>query len=99
MPDQDNDAAMLIAMADTITDLQVRYRAASLEDQAILITPLKEAIKDFGDYQARLLKAGTITTDEELAEMKAIQDSISANANRQDLLKAIARIVAFIAAA
>jgi hypothetical protein len=97
MPTQDNDAEMLRAMGNTITDLQVQYRAASLEDQAILAVPLKEMIQDYGAYQARLLKAGTITSDAELAEMKAIQNSISENATRQELLIAISRIVALIA--
>ncbi len=95
----DNDAAMLQAMGNTITDLQVQYRAASLDDQAVLITPLKELLGDYAAYQAKLLKAGTITTDEELAEIKTIQDSISDDAKRQDLLLAISRIVALIATA
>lgn len=97
MPTQDNDAEMLRAMGNTITDLQVQYRAASLEDQAILAVPLKEMIQDYGDYQARLLKFGTITSDAELVEMTAIQNSISDNATRQELLIAISRIVALIA--
>lgn len=97
MPTQDNDAEMLRAMGNSITDLQVQYRAASLEDQAILAVPLKEMIQDYGGYQARLLKVGTITSDAELAEMKAIQNSISDNATRQELLIAISKIVAFIA--
>ncbi len=99
MPTQDNDAEMLRVMGNTITDLQVRYRAASLSDQALLANPLGEMLRDYANYQARLLKAGTITDDSELAEMKAIQASISENADRQELLLAIARIVALIASA
>jgi hypothetical protein len=99
MPAQDNDAEMLRAMGNTITDLQVRYRASSLEDQAVLSGPLKEIIQDYADYQARLLKSGTITSDADLAEMKSIQDSISDNAARQELLIAISKIVALIASA
>lgn len=99
MPNQDNDAEMLRIMGNNITDLQVRYRAASLEDQAVLAGPLKELIQDYGDYQSRLLKSGTITDDAELAEMKAIQSAISDDATRQELLVAISRIVALIASA
>lgn len=99
MPNQDNDAEMLRVMGNTITDLQVQYRAASIGDQAVLAAPLKEMIQDFGDYQARLLKFGTITSDAELAEMKKIQDSIRDNATRQEVLIAISKIVALIAAA
>lgn len=99
MPTQDNDAEMLRTMGNTITDLQVQYRAASLDDQAVLSVPLKALIQDYGDYQARLLNTGTITDDTELAEMKAIQDSISDSATRQELLIAISKMVALIAAA
>jgi len=99
MPTTDNDAEMLRTMANAITDLQVKYRAASLDDQAILATPLTELLRDYGNYQARLLKAGTITDDGELAEMAAIRQSITDNATRQDLLLAIARITALIASA
>lgn len=97
MPTKDNDAEMLRVMGNTITDLQVRYRAASLDDQAVLISPLKEMIQDYGDYQARLLKSGTITSDSELAEMKEIQNWISKNAKRQEMLIAISKIIALIA--
>lgn len=97
MSTEDNDSEMIRALGNTITDLQVRYRAASLDDQAILITPLKEMLRDHSEYQARLLKAGTITTDAELAEMKAIQSAVSEAASRQELLLAFARIVALMA--
>lgn len=99
MPTQDNDAEMLRVMGNTITDLQIQYRAASLDDQAILVTPLKEMLRDYGEYQARLLKAGTITTDAELTEMEAIKNSISDMARRQELLIAFAKIIALIASA
>lgn len=99
MPTKDNDAVMLRVMGNAITDLQVQYRAASLDDQAILATPLTEMLRDYAAYQARLLKAGTITDDRELADMRAIQASISDNASRQELLIAIAKIVALIASA
>lgn len=99
MPVKDNDAEMLRVMGNTITDLQIKYRAATLDDKAVLIAPLKELLQDYGDYQARLLKAGTITSEAELAQMKAIQTAISDDADRQDLLIAIAKIVALIAAA
>lgn len=98
MSKEDKDALMLRHMGNTITDLQVQYRSASLEDQVILRNPLKELLHDYGVYQARLLKAGTITSDKELAEMKGIQTSITNNANRQEMLIAIFKIIALVAA-
>ncbi|RZI42584.1 hypothetical protein EGT07_11315 [Herbaspirillum sp. HC18] len=99
MPEQDNDSTMLRMMGNAITDLQVKFRRSTLEDQAILKVPLMEMLDDFGVYQARLLKAGTITTEDELSEMRAIAMSISDKANRQEMLLAISKIVALIAAA
>lgn len=97
MHTRDNDAEMLRVMGNTITDLQVQFRAASLEEQAILISPLREMIQDYSDYQARLLKVGTITTDVELAEMRSIQKLVSEDASRQQMLMAMAKIVTLIA--
>ena len=99
MPNQDNDTEMLRVMGNTITNLQIQYRSASLEEQGNLCTPLKDMLQNYGKYLTRLLKAGTITTDAELAEMKAIQNSISEKARLQDLLIAIAKIAALIASA
>ena len=96
MAEQDKDSRMLVAMAHAIAELQVRYRAATLDDQAILMGPLKQAMDDYADYQARLIKPGIVTIDAELAEMQAIQDSITASASRQALLLAIARLVALM---
>ncbi|HEY6897275.1 MAG TPA: hypothetical protein VI279_08430 [Rhodocyclaceae bacterium] len=98
MADKDNDALMIRAMGNAVTDLQVRYRAATLDDQAVLAGPLKEMTEDYSDHVARLIKAGTITSDDELAEMASIQKSITDKASRQDLLLAIAKIIALIAA-
>lgn len=96
---RDKDAAMLRHMGNAITDLQVQFRAATLEDQAVLSGPLRELLTDYGKYQARLLKSGTITTEAELEEIRDIQTSISTAASRQEMLIAISRIVSLIAAA
>lgn len=99
MSKKDNDAEMLRTMGNMITDLQVKYRAASLEDQVALKTSLNELLLDYSDYQARLLKVGTITTDKELTEMIEIQRSVSESASKQDMLLAISKVIAFIASA
>lgn len=94
---KDNDAVLLQQMGNAITDLEVKFRAASLEDRMTLRPALEELLDDYAEYRLRLLKEGVITDDSELAEMRKIQTEIDAAAQKQDLMKAIARSIAFIA--
>ncbi len=94
---QDNDAVMLKQMGDAVTDLEVKFRASSLGDRVAMRPSLEELVNDYANYRLRLLKEGVITTDADLEEMKQIQRQIAAAAQKQDLIKAIARTVAFVA--
>ncbi len=94
---QDNDAVMLQQMGNAITDLEVKFRAASLEERMTMRPSIEQLLNDYATYRLRLLKEGIITTDADLAEMQQIQSDITAAARRQDLIKAIARTAAFIA--
>ena len=94
---QDNDAVMLKQIGNAITDLEVKFRGASLQDRVVIRPSLEELLNDYADYRLRLLKEGVITTDKDLAEMKQIRAKIDAAAQKQELIKAIARTVAFIA--
>ena len=96
---KDNDAEVLRKMGNAITNLQVTYRGLPLEDQAIVLPRLRELMDDYSDYEARLIKDGTITSDEELGEIEKIAAEVSAAATRQTMLIAIARAIAIIAAA
>ena len=95
--DNDNDAVMLQQMGDAITDLEVKFRAASLEDRMAMRPAIEQLLNDYADYRLRLLKEGVITTRDDLVEMKQIQAQIDAAASKQDLIKAIARTAAFVA--
>ncbi len=94
---EDNDAVMLQQMGNAITDLEVRFRASSLEDRMAMRPSVEQLLNDYAEYRLRLLKEGVITGDQDLAEMRRIQADINAAAQKQDLIKAIARTAAFIA--
>lgn len=93
----DKDTLMLEQSGDALTVLMVKFRRSSIDDRATLRPSLIELMNDHTDFQLRLIKEGVITTDEDLAEMKAIREEIDRAASRQALLLAIARTVAFIA--
>lgn len=94
----DNDARMIEALGTALTELQLRYRAANLRDRLILKPALAELLDDYARYQVKLLKEGVITTDEDLAEMKQIREAIENAARNQELVAALGRTLAFVAA-
>lgn len=93
----DRDAEMLQKMGNALVDLQVKYRNSSLSERMTMKPALDELIKDYAEYQLRLLKEGVITTDDDLKEMDEIKSEIDKAAKTEDLLKAIARTIAFVA--
>lgn len=93
----DNDAKMLEILGDALTSLQVKYRASNLADRMLLRPTLEQLLHDYVAYQIRLLKEGVITTDEDLQEMKSIQQDIDRAASQQKLIASLARTVAFVA--
>ncbi len=97
MPAPDNDAQMLEKMAHAIVALQLKYRASNLADRLLLRPTLEQLLTDYAAYQVRLLKEGVITTDEDLTEMAAIRTLIDKAAEKQKLIAALARTVAFVA--
>lgn len=93
----DRDALMLQKMGNALIDLQVKYRNSSLSERMALKPALEELLNDYAEYQLRLIKEGVITTEEELKEMEEIQEEIDQAAKVEDMLKAIAKTIAFIA--
>ncbi|MEO8042241.1 MAG: hypothetical protein ABI646_06520 [Acidobacteriota bacterium] len=59
---------------------------------------LAELWNDWVTLRIKLMKAGVITTNEDLAAMEAIKQEIDAAADRQAIILAVARTIAFIAA-
>ena len=92
----DNDAEMLKRMGNQITDLQVKYRALPLSEQMVVYPALKQLLVDYARYQAKLLMIGVITTEDDLTEIKQLQQSVDDAANTMDLLVAIGKLISFI---
>ena len=93
----DNDSKILQKMGNAVIEMQVKYRRSSLTDRMAMKPLLEELLHDYAKYHVRLLKEGVITTEEDLNEMAKIRDEIDKAAEKQDLVKAIAKTVAFIA--
>jgi recombinational DNA repair protein RecT len=88
---------MIQEMGEALIDLQVKYRSSSLTDRMAMKPALEELLADYANLQVRLIKEGVITTDEELEEMADIKQEIEEAAEKEALLKAMARTIAFIA--
>lgn len=93
----DDDAKMLEEMGQAVIAMQLKYRAAPLRDRMALKPALEELLDDYAKYQVRLLKEGTITGAEDLAEIARIREEIDKAARAEALLKAVARTIAFVA--
>ena len=94
---RDNDDLILKRTKAAITDLEVKFRALALEDREAVRPSLEEMLNDYAGYRLQLLKKNIITTAEDLTEMTKIQADIDAAADKQDLIKAIARLAAMVA--
>ena len=93
----DNDTKMLNELTATVNTLDIKYKMSSFADQAVLGPQLSELWEDYVKFRTKLLKAGVITTDADLAEMEAIKEEIDSAADKQAMILAIARTIAFIA--
>ncbi|PYT00974.1 MAG: hypothetical protein DMF63_04735 [Acidobacteria bacterium] len=93
----DNDTKMLNEITAKVNTLDIQYKMSSFEDQAVLGPALDELWDDYVKFRIKLLKAGVITTDADLEEMEKIRTQIDAAADRQAMIMAIARTIAFIA--
>jgi hypothetical protein len=93
----DNDTQMLKELGDAVIALQVKYRNSPLAERMALKPALEELLSDYSNYQLRLLKEGVITNQEDLDEMANLKQEIDQAAEKEALLKAIGKTIAFIA--
>ena len=93
----DNDTQMLKELGDAVIALQVKYRNSPLAERMALKPALEELLSDYSNYQLRLLKEGVITNQEDLDEMANLKQEIDQAAEKETLLKAIGKTIAFIA--
>ena len=93
----DRDTQMLQEMGNAVIALQMKFRNSPLADRMAIKPALEELLSDYADYQIRLLKEGIITSEQDLAEMADIRQEIEQAADKEALLKAIGKTIAFVA--
>ncbi len=93
----DKDVEMLRNTGNAVVDLQIKYRNSSLSERMEIRPQLDELLKKYTEYQIVLLREGVITSDEDLKEMVEIQKEIDQAAQTQQLVKAIAKTIVFVA--
>jgi len=93
----DRDTQMLQEMGNAVITLQMKFRNSPLADRMAIKPALEELLSDYADYQIRLLKEGIITSEQDLAEMANIRQEIEQAAEKEALLKAIGKTIAFVA--
>jgi recombinational DNA repair protein RecT len=93
----DRDTQMLQEMGNAVIALQMKFRNSPLADRMAIKPALEELLSDYANYQIRLLKEGIITSEQDLAEMADIRQEIEQAAEKEALLKAIGKTIAFVA--
>src|ERR1044072_5782518 len=93
----DNDAKMLELLGNSLTDLEVKYRATNdFATQQELEPQIQNLIAQITTFRKKRREGPVLMTDAGLAGMREIQRQIDAAAEKQSLLLAIARTAAFI---
>jgi hypothetical protein len=93
----DNDAKMLQLLSNSLTQLEVKYRATNdFATQQELEPQIEELVSKYSDLRRKLREGPVIMTEQDIAGMTQIRDEIDRAADKQSMLLAIARTVAFI---
>ena len=92
-----NDATMLEMLGNSLTNLEVRYRATNdFATQQELEPQMQDVLAKYAALRTKLRQGQVIITDEDIAGMTQIRSDIDAAADKQSMLLAIARTAAFI---
>jgi len=93
----DNDAKMLELLGNSVTALELKLRATNdFATQRELEPELEELVEKYSALRKKLREGPVIMTEQDIAGMTQIRDEIDAAADKQSMLLAIARTVAFI---
>ena len=93
----DNDSKTLEEIAQSITIIDLKYRALSFPEKMKLKPERDKAFSKYVEARIKLLEEGIITTEEQISEMRQIRNEIDDAAETQAIIVAIARLVGFIA--
>lgn len=92
----DNDAVVLQDLGNVVTMIDVKYRLAEPGDRVALKADRDAALQEYAAARAKLLADGIICGDAHIAEMRRIQLEIQQAAEREQLLRGIARVLGFM---
>src|ERR1043165_3451059 len=92
-----NDTTVLEMLGNSLTDLEVRYRATTdFATQQELEAKMEDVLAQYAALRTKLRQGEVIITAEDIAGMTEIRNDIDAAAEKQSMLLAIARTAAFI---
>lgn len=94
----DKDDVLIDDVENTFRNLYRRYRRAGAVEQGELADPLSRAATAWVKAQLKLAGANEIATQKMIEEMHDIKNDINKAVKTQELLIAVGRFVAFIAA-
>ena len=93
----DNDSKVLKAAANAVTEIDMRYRAASIDDKEDL-KPKRDAAYDaYSLARLKLLEDGILATDADVALLDEIRLEIEEAAQTQALLIGAGRLIVALA--
>jgi hypothetical protein len=98
MADSDNKAALLNVMSDSINDLEQQFHDSSVADRVVLRPKLADLLQQYQAFRLRMLQDAETVSLADINQMQQIKAEIDAASEKQQLLAAIAKTAAFIAA-
>jgi adenylosuccinate synthase len=97
----DNDVIVLEDARDAVFTLEKEFRRAlrngDLAAASEIRERLEEAVEVFSKARLKLLEAGVMATDDDMAEMRRIKGEIDQAADRQQLIAGAIRFAGFLA--
>ena len=97
MAQDDLDGQVLRAAGNAVIELDVRYRLASFTEQMELGPERDRAFNAYAFARINLIRNGIVTTEQDVAEMQALQQQMQEAADKAALLAVAAKIAARLA--
>jgi len=90
--------AEVLSQLDLIrTNLQVLIDNSGLRDRKELQPQLDKANEAYDAFQAKVIAGGIVVSDADMQEMSQIKQDVDAAAQKEEIVNAIAKVVAFMA--
>jgi hypothetical protein len=86
----------LQAAADILSQLDIRYMEADLDEQLELRDELDRAMRNYSRTRLKILRQAVICTAEDIEEMQKIRDNLAQTDNFQQILQVALRFAGFL---